>query len=157
MPQGFATTCKSGYARYQPTTMKYMCDIAPGTNGTPPNTCHLGSSCAANDNSGYTKPCACGYTAEGSSFCPYFEGDSPLQYAIGNFTKLIAMDNSNKFTSSCGTYSRFTEYCYADENGIVQPYFNFALNFLMYRDGVQLKNNPDCVTKVYERVYYEEE
>lgn len=154
-PQGLSPTCATGYGRWLPTKNTFQCEEAPSSSGTPLASCHLGSQCGSTSNSGYYKPCSCGYTAEGSSFCPYFEGDSPLQHAIGNYTQLIAMNS--KFTESCGTYSRFSEYCYMDANGPVKPYFDFVLSYLVYQDGVNLVNNPECVTKVFERMYYEEE
>jgi len=121
---------------------------------TPGSTCDLGDQCGSNDNSGYTKPCTCGYTAQGESYCPYFEGDFPLQHAISNYTTLTSSNSFKSFKSSCGTYSRFSQYCYQDENGVISYYFNYILNYLEFTDGVYLRNNPDCVKDVYEPEYW---
>ena len=155
-PQGFAHTCSSGYARYLETKGSFQCEDAPQSAGTPGITCDLGDQCGSNDNSGYTKPCTCGYTALGESYCPYFEGDIPLQHAISNYTTLTSSNNFNSFKGSCGTYSRFSQYCYQDENGVISYYYNYILNYLEFTDGVYLRNNPDCVKDVYEPEYWQD-
>lgn len=96
-PQGFSMTCGSGYARQTGGSTMFQCEQAPKTSGTAMRTCKLGDQCGSDSNSGYTKPCTCGYTALGESYCPYFEGDEPLQHAIGNYTLLLSGNDYKKF------------------------------------------------------------
>ena len=100
--------------------------------------------------SGYTKPCTCGYNADGNSYCPFFEGDKPLRTAISSF-QLIQTDGTG-----CNTASRLTEACFTDGNGVYDDFFGFTLNYLNYTLGPWLVNNPSCVASVYTNDYWTE-
>jgi hypothetical protein len=82
-------TCEGGYAIYSTAKSAFVCTAPKLTNLDTPKTCNPGTTCLSPGDL-YSKPCTCGFTEGGNAYCPFFEGDAPLQKAIQYFKKLLA-------------------------------------------------------------------
>jgi hypothetical protein len=84
----------------------------------------------------------CGLNDAGEAFCPYFEGDSPLQNAIASYAMMNFSD------VSCNTNSRFSYFCYQSLPDMT-PYFYYALNLTNYQVGHLVKSASNCVAAAF--------
>lgn len=85
LSSGGAELCSSGYAVLTTTEepLVGICSPAPVSSGPTPIECTIGTMCQSFNNLA-SKPCSCGYNGFGKSYCPLFEGDTPLVLAIYN-------------------------------------------------------------------------
>lgn len=85
LSSGYAELCGSGYATLvnEEEPISGVCSPAPVSAAIGPIECVAGTMCKSFNNVSQ-KPCTCGYSSEGKSYCPLFEGDQPLTLAIYN-------------------------------------------------------------------------
>lgn len=126
---GFSEACSTGYVQLAvPGSNAGVCSTPPVSNSTQVlRICNPGELCWSANKTSY-KMCECGLSPESLSYCPYFEGDSPLQTAITNYNAAMA----NFTGGSCNTYSRNTYACFLGAYNM-DPFFYFALNLTQYK------------------------
>jgi hypothetical protein len=85
LSSGYAELCGSGYATLvnEEEPISGVCSPAPVSAAVGPIECVAGTMCKSFNNVSQ-KPCTCGYSSDGKSYCPLFEGDQPLTLAIYN-------------------------------------------------------------------------
>lgn len=142
---GFSEACQTGFA-VKNNNNDAVCAIAPMSQQWP-NLCSPGSLCY-DIRSLYSKPCTCGYTEDGSAYCPPFEGDPPLQMAIENQQVLMGINHI------CNTASRFSEVCFNHTKEYLGNFYAYAMNMTLYTNYPYLQSNSYCVKKVYTNEFW---
>ncbi|CAG9329605.1 unnamed protein product [Blepharisma stoltei] len=138
---GFSQSCASGFAvPFQNGLFK--CAEPPVSNEWP-DQCRPGVDICYDKTGNFSKPCTCGFTEDGESFCPLFEGDSPLQNAIANQNTLLEINQI------CNTVSRFSENCFLQTKDYLGVYYDYILNLTEYMYYPYLQGNSYCVKEVY--------
>lgn len=138
---GYSEACASGFASLVAGGLA-VCSQAPTSAKGLNAPCQPGSTCFSSTNT--AKECVCGLNDAGEAFCPYFEGDSPLQNAIASY----AIMTQNFSDISCNTNSRFSYFCYQSLPDMT-PYFYYALNLTNYQVGHLVKSASNCVAAAF--------
>lgn len=142
--RGIALACTSGFAS------NGVCTNPPVSNFTATPTaipCKFNTSCYAKDGV-HKKTCLCSY--DGDSYCPLFEGDTPVQ-------KLIAgMPNIYLYNGVCHTMNRFGYACFVNMAPTVfAQYLTWSANAELYwgNQWVYSHTTQKCVNETIQKPY----
>ena len=139
---GYSEACASGFASLVNGGLAVCAQAPTSVKGKERAACQAGSTCFSSTNT--AKECVCGLNDAGEAFCPYFEGDSPLQNAIVSYAAVA----QNAGDVICNTNSRYSYFCYQTLPNML-PYFYYALNLTTYQQGHLIKSAKGCVAAAY--------
>ena len=139
---GYSEACASGYVSLS-TGTQGICAVPPTSPSMVLAPCTPGSTCLSSTNT--AKECVCGLNAANEAFCPYFEGDSPLQNAILSYATVAQLAGN----TTCNTFSRNSYLCFEASSVDISSVFYYAINMTTYQIGHLMKSAEHCVAAGY--------